>query len=583
MGEKAFWCAIGVLLLLAVAASLLRPELAKPENWAKTPTVGVPQARPVCLAPAPKLHKAKPVKVKGKLMSAWTTIDPQPGDANAIGTFVASGTYNGETAYVNSSGWWLWYSSGFWVISSAKGSIDTDSCYTSFGVTLPGDPWGIPGPPSLASPAPTLSELTPPDLGWPYAYWDWWEAPFDAPATPVKPCLATIGAVDYVVFRDGDGTRTGFPMFRLSDNAWDDAANTDTYGFGAYHGSLHDAGDDTHVWLIPGAYRDVATPKFACQKWALVYGGGATLVSSVTLALADLDVSNAIETSTGNVRFILRHGAQVQLCSYVLGAGSYDVVQTWPTVTALPSGYTDLALGGAGQTDHYLHEADGGAVYWFRHCVNGIGQHRLVPYTITDSSCTQLADVLVPEANDGQQTWGNYADIGRMVGDIGSGGTPLAPVDPAGMYWVAGAAGMTRGPFANLERANRRWYLDGTPLRVVGWLCDAYSNVPFVMEIEPIAVSGDLAISYAATLHVAGALATSYGADEVAAGTLAAAWATSYGARLPVTGDLATSYAATRAVTGALAGSYGAGLASAVLVPAPVSFTLEWIRARRGV
>jgi len=155
-GDKVFWGLVIGLLLLAAVLSFVRPELAQPETWQEfiNPPVPEPVVAQREIGPAPTLQKGPTKTVKGRKIMSWITIDPQPGDATYAGTYVESGSHNGQPAYTNGSRWLVYYDGNWWMVPVLG---DPPGAYSNDGPTLPGTWNEVIG--GGAAPAPTLSEV----------------------------------------------------------------------------------------------------------------------------------------------------------------------------------------------------------------------------------------------------------------------------------------------------------------------------------------------------------------------------------------------------------------------------------------
>lgn len=573
---------IGALLLglfvLAGVLSIIMPERFKPHE----PEPQAVEAEVRNIGPAPTVRKGPKAILRGELVSTWIVSDA--GDATYLGTYAEAGVYNGLPYY--SSGSRYLYNTGadFWQLSPVLGDPTgpLNAYYTATG--LPGNPWSV----DMAgtAPAPTVTEQVPdPVTLWQYDYSAAWSAPSPTGGPCIAPCRATIGGTAYIVLAEQGG------MFHLYDPSADTWAEADygaaLFASGQYDptqgAGLFDAGDGTHVWACSGSWG--TDYDLTWRKFALTPGGAASLVSAETYGPwgAAAHASNAVQTASNSYRFIQLFnlgGTSViaQLRAYVSGSSP---VQVWGSgVSVLPSGYQAVLYSVAGRYygDHHLFTHDG-SLYWMFHVTDTSGNHYIRPYLVTDAGMTALTPFAIA-STDCYQTWGYYSDVSRYVGDIGSGGSPSAQVDPAGAFWTPAGGGATRAPFP-IGRVTRRWYLDGSPLLVVGWAADdADALKPFVMNIEPITLASTAATSYGAGLRVASARTSSYGVDEGSLTDVSSDRATSYGAGLQVTGAAAASYGAGMAVTSVAASSYGADLAAPSSAPHAVRAQVHWVRGR---
>lgn len=533
-------------------------------------------------------ERAKPRKTAAErqpTMSIWLVSNP--GDATYAGQYSDSGsTWLGQPIYVNSSSRYLFFlSDNLWYMydqpPTVAGGVDGEDCiYRSETATLPGGTWAA----QFNAPAPTVTEYVAPAdpvTNWPYTYSAAWSAPSPTGGPCIAPCRATIGGTAYIVLAEQGG------MFHLYDPVGDAWAEAD-YGAALFAtdqydptqgAGLFDAGDGTHVWANSGSYF-IAGSGFAMRwnKFALTPGTGAALVSSANVAVPTLWVSNAVQVATGQVRFVRVNAGNVLFYEYTIGAGSPTLINEW---TPIISAYSDVETQQAGLNNRYdgqLYRASDGTLYWMRHTVSG-SQHYIEPYQVDDSSLTALTPFQIA-STDYYQTWGYYSDVSRYVGDIGSGGTASAQVDPAGAFWTPAAGGATRAPFP-LGRVTRRWYLDGTPLLVVGWAADDSDDLkPFVMNIEPYALQATAASSFAAGRQAAGARTTSYAVDEGLLSHVSAEAVTSFAAGRRATAAAASSHAAGLAVTGEAETSFAADLARPSTTPHPVQVNVSMVRGR---
>lgn len=304
---------------------------------------------------------------------------------------------------------------------------------------------------------------------------------------PIAPCRATLGGTEYVVFI-GNG---GFLLYNVSTKAYTVEAlaaspfapdDVDRYNTAA----LLDAGDGTHVWACSG----LGQSGWIFKKFEVIPGTSATLIDTVTptgFGVAGSNPSNLAQLADGTLRFMTSSGTTAQLHSYTLGAASASVVATYASGTDLPTGYYPAEFSWYGRYDNALH-LSGTQLYWSRRCGTTLHpswrepQHRFAMYEVDENGCTLLADVVPITARDSSgynhltQTWGNID--GEMWGEAGK----LAAQDAA-VRWEVGSDG-TEARTLTDGTADRRWYLNGTPLIMAGWGTVNYQSVAFVRQIS---------------------------------------------------------------------------------------------------
>lgn len=562
--DRALMVLVLLIFFLGGVTSVVAPDLFKP----KPP----PPPELVRLTPVPRIPMQISSPGTGTYVSATfnVTVTDVPAGQDAVVITI------GDTNLLNSIGQVLNPSAGTVIVAcdvgAASGPITIyaqayDPDYTVYASN---------NPLSL-----NVGEEPPdPVTNWPYTYSAAWSAPSPTGGPCIAPCRATIGGTTYIVLAEQGG------MFHLYDPSADTWAEADygaaLFASGQYDptqgAGLFDAGDGTHVWANSGSWYEATggVSYMTWRKFAVTPGSGASLVSSVRIRCSEPDVTNAIQVATGQVQFVVRRdGFITELYDYECGAGSavraFIQLSRGP-VAGVVTQETPTRL------DTHLYHASDGTTYWFHH--NESGVYNFVDVYVLTGERFVYADRFYIASTDCYQTWGYYSDVSRYVGDIGSGGTASAQVDPAGAFWTPAGGGATRAPFP-IGRVTRRWYLDGSPLLVVGWAADdADALKPFVMNIEPYALQATAASSFAAGRQAAGARTTSYAVDEGVVSHVSAAAVTSFAAGQQATAEAASSHAAGLAVTGEAETSFAADLARPSTTPHPVQVNVSMVRGR---
>lgn len=403
------------------------------------------------IGPAPTLRRGPSVKVRGKKMPTYITVDPQPGDASCAGTYVENGSLNGYPRYVKDLGgpderWLIWatirngYSYTGWWLTTDPDIGTTENPYANGqgeGSTPDQGPWVVitapwSDPPGT-EPAPTLSEAS---ANW-WGPGEWLEAPYFGPYSAIRPCFAVLAGETYAlaaVTPSVPPNHFGFILWRKSDQLfgwsgqeatlWDDCDQWQT-------GHLLDDGDGEHVWLNTGVYTtdDPAFTGFTCRKFAVDPGVSCEQVSSVDVPLPSDNISTFLPVGFGAVWFVMIDGEDVKLCEYQAGDSDYTVLATYASGTDLPAGFSPVEfVAYGGRHDHaLLRYVTTDTVYWSRRCSNISDQHRLAMYEVDAEACTPLDDEILISTNMGNpqpgdnltQTWATigenlWGDMGRM-------------------------------------------------------------------------------------------------------------------------------------------------------------------------
>jgi hypothetical protein len=467
------------------------------------------------LSPAPMVRKGKPVKaiVNGKRQIMATWIVSGAGDSSYNGTYTESGTFSGQPKYTNGLRW-LWYEgTSMWLLSDVDniGNASLFCAYSSTGGTLPANPWGT----EIATPpAPTVAEY----VDEPGVY-EWDDGPF-LPDMPLAPGKVVLNGTPYVVFPVDSAAANpvshGFRLYNLNSGAWSTVTlASDIFGGSAdtfNSAGTFDAGDDLHLWVASGVWDDDGVPKVAFKQYALVPPANPTLSDTDEITLTAFDCTNFVQVSTGVYRFLLIDGSDISLCEYVVGSGTYSVVVTYSSGTALPTSYTATGLLTVAnpqpdRTDHALFSRSG-TLYWMRRCETGdpVTARRVAVYAVTETTCTLLADVVTDSSdhtfatppNDYQtQTWGTFAaaswgDLGRHYDH------------DTRLVWTPGGDATEGAPLA-VEGVTRRWYIDDDLVLMAGW-SDAYhlANKAFVYRGPTIRfyAGGEIVLEGEGTLHI---------------------------------------------------------------------------------
>lgn len=573
------WEKVGLAVLLLIfflggVTSVVAPDLFKP----KPP----PPPELVRLTPVPRIPMQISSPGTGTYVSATfnVTVTDVPAGQDAVVITI------GDTNVLNSIGQVLSPSAGTVIVACDVGAA-------SGPITIYAQAYD-PGDTVYASNNPLSlnvgEEPADPVTNWPYTYSAAWSAPSPTGGPCIAPCRATIGGTAYIVLAEQGG------MFHLYDPVGDTWTEADygaaLFASGQYDptqgAGLFDAGDGTHVWACSGSWRASTSNLMTWRKFALTPGSGASLVSSSNVPLGSVALSNMVAVTASLCRFIVYdiYGANVRLCECAPGAAGYSQVKAFSPV-AVSGGYLDVVTQDEEtwpvnqyRIDAHLFKGSNGTLYWMRHLTDTTGTaHYVQPYAVSDDALSTLTRFAIA-STDYYQTWGYYSDVSRYVGDIGSGSGGTAQVDPAGAFWTPAGGGATRAPFP-LGLATRRWYLDGSPLLVVGWAADDSDDLkPFVMNIEPYSLQVSAATSFAAGRQVAAARTTSYAVDEGVVSHVSAEAVTSFAAGRQATAAAATSHAAGLAVTGEAETSLAAGLARPSTMPHPVQVNVSMVRGR---
>jgi hypothetical protein len=440
------------------------------------------------LAPAPHVRKGPQVVYKGQLVSSWLVTSA--GDTSYNGTYVASGTYNGQPKYTNGSRWlWAVIGGAYWVLSPAANDADTENCYTSATGTLPGGSWSIPGPPSLTAPAPTLAEVADlPSVTYPIKYPISWYSG-GPPLTPstIAPCYCTIGGTAYVAIPHD----TGIVFYNIAAGTWH---NTPFAGslFASYDlqetGALYDAGDDATLWGFSGVYNDSGW-KYRCSVFTPTVGTG-VVESSNDVVAAYTNMTPWVQTGNATFRAVCLDGADWKQLAYTGGGAAVSTVANYGAVN-LPVGYIASHYPGTFGNRYCLslYDAPNGDRYWFRGC----GHYRAA-YALSDTACERLSD-RIAVGNYEYTTLGYFA-AGIIVAETGT--------DPYGAAtWTPGNDAVWRVPFAE-PPMRRRWFIEGgTDLLMAGWTSDSFGDRPFVMTAAPYDFPAGVAKTHAAAYPVA--------------------------------------------------------------------------------
>jgi hypothetical protein len=446
------------------------------------------------VSPPPVLRRGPQKTVGGEKMSSWIV--------SGAGVTEANGTYTPTTGgYVNGS-WYLYFSNGenCWCIGTVLGeaAVNGHVAYTASGTsgTVATTGWGVHGAYSPdPSPAPTVAE----DTGTTDVY-KWDDAPF-IPDMPLAPGKVILDGVEYVLFPLDSATSRpishGFLLYDLNTQNWSTLVTAGAL-FGndadSYNSAgTYDLGDGLHVWVSSGVW-DEDVPKITFKQFAVIPGTSATLTDTDTLILPSFDVTNFVQVSAGVFRFVMIDGSDISLCSYTAGSGTYSVLVTYSTGTALPTSYTATDIVWLGsphpqRTDQALFSR-GGTLYWMRRCQTGdpVTSRRVAAYTVTDTTCTLLADLLTDGSDhdfatvpdDYQtQTWGTFTSA-TTWGDLGRDYD-----HDTRLVWTPGGDATEGTPVA-VAGVTRRWYLDDPTVLMAGWSDDTWMNAAFVYRTPRI-------------------------------------------------------------------------------------------------
>lgn len=461
------------------------------------------------LGPAPTLRRGPMMKFRGVLVATWIALGA--GDATYNGTYAESGTYNGQPAYTNGSRW-LYLIGVNWALGPTLGNAQF--AYSSTTDILPANDWlptefgTAPGPTLSSFGSPVAGEEDPFGWRWPLNFWLFKGG--GSANTNVQPCLATLGSVNYLVIpaiSTLDGGWKGFHLCDLTDTAaptWltvpmDDDADfiwplwSASYGQSA---AIFDAGDGAHVWAFGQAYLDGSTPKLVFAKYNLL-GLEATRVSTVTLQLHTLLVSNPVQIAPNEFRFVIRDnedgdlGDDMLYCSYYAGDAGYSILQRFTDFELdqpAPVGYTESHVHTATQPgsgdagiDHRLVLTDADEVFYLRRIPRtASGVPTVIPYRLTATSYTRLEDVIAAPGG-WAQTWGQYNyPAGLLFGEFGT-----SVYSAGAVGWIPGQDASARTPFVE-DPAARHWLLNyGDILLACGWGSDYYAESPFVLFAIP--------------------------------------------------------------------------------------------------
>lgn len=463
------------------------------------------------MAPAPKLKRGPTKTVKGKKMATW--IATLAGDATYNGTYVESGTYNGQPAYTNGT-YWLWYSTTDtkWALSANKGDTPAFTWgYQGAAATpsLPANPWGYQ---SGTAPAPTLADTTPVLLGTtasPYTcpYVNYWGVTAVI-TSPIEPRVCTLGGTAYLVLPYDSYSPYGFALFNLSTHLWYKVAASSRLfatALDPYQSAgCFDKGDST-IWLFSGCDQANGTPAFQCDNWDPLT---ATQITTQAVTLTDPTITNMVQIAAGSYRFCLRDGGDLSYCAYTGGASSYTTLATWVDGDwePLPLGYTE------GTTDqainHKLLRLSNGAVVYLRRASDYVAA-----YSLTSTNCTKLPDHLQAYGTNEMQTWGEYN--GKVMGDLY---WPGSLPDTGALSWLPGTDAICRPTLAAYP-FGRRWVVPHTPPLLAGWSEDGVTGGrPWVLYAEPVALTAGYAAQSLAgyPARVAYKLTVGYAAQSLA-------------------------------------------------------------------
>ncbi|MEI6503043.1 MAG: hypothetical protein WCP21_18695, partial [Armatimonadota bacterium] len=368
-----------------------------------------------------------------------------------------------------------------------------------------------------AEPPPALELLPVPEPWDPFGWWCWivyGDGPYFGPNASLAPCAAvldgknylvlpvnqrTMGAVDGFVLWQMDG-RHQFSMVNLAGEMFGGSflwPQCDIY----QSGGAFDAGDGTHLYVNGGAWYDgeAHTNQFTFKTFAVVPGGAATETDSVTVPLPGLTVTNMVQVSPGEFRFVLVNGGNVYFCSYSAGDATYTA-GTGVTVPTLPQYYEDAVLGGTGPLDPALLKINN-TFYWFRDIHRGMMDRRAQAYEVSDGVVTPVSDVIEianPIVTNDQvgQSWGAYA--GTIYGHFGKDS-----YNDAGVVWTPGSNGLP-GYQEGYPNA-RAWFVTAGngQLYLMGWCDESYEHKPFVTKVSPTLVT----VSHGVTVEWTGGMA----------------------------------------------------------------------------
>lgn len=244
------------LLLVALVIALLCVYL--PDEGAPEQRMAPEALPPDVVAQLNELSRGpEPAEPPKEMEPGMSWVVSGAGDSAYNGTYVESGTYNGQPAYTNGSKW-LWWDTLLpgWVLSAATGDISPD--YYN-GASLPGS-WSV----SLGTaPAPTVAEAVdpPPAPGEttslqrgfvPQAgHWGFWNTTVDQEVKPGR-FLDSSPVSDKIIY----GTRHNnmvFPIYDVGEDTWVSGMAPGRPGLETYATNriaFLDGADESHVCLI---------------------------------------------------------------------------------------------------------------------------------------------------------------------------------------------------------------------------------------------------------------------------------------------------------------------------------------------
>lgn len=345
-----------------------------------------------------RVHPPKPKQAQKETAMAWTVSGA--GDNSFNGTYVESGTYNGQPAYVLNPGGpderWLYFAlSSDWRLDANLGA-ETTADYVG-GATLPGTWFVNEGTP----PAPTLAAWVPTPPDWPFTfYWDG-AAPYYGPGDRMRPVRAIIGGTAYVVFpfyNSGAPGSWGFTFYNEATHEFTTKSLTGPLWTDSHDPGqtmcCYDAGDGASLYLCSGSYLDPDPPyppSFLFALWDVSATPPTLTDSEVVATLPSIHITPFLQVADDTFRFVCVDGTDVKYYEYVALSGTLTLLGT-TTLPALPGGYAQVTgdVYEAGtvtcldRVDTVLFERDG-TVYWMRHCKDGSSppQHRIVAYALT--------------------------------------------------------------------------------------------------------------------------------------------------------------------------------------------------------
>ena len=518
----------------------------KPGGWMPGVTLpaAAPAARGKSLAPAPRLSKGKPQKVKGKIMATWRATGA--GDASYNGLYHESGTYNGKPVYrlaANPTGnaiWWNSLGTAVWAMSTAPGDGEFTWAYAgnAGAADLPANPWGI----ILGTaPAPTVAEVTPAastvdpfDWNFPLNYWLLLGASAE-PNSNIQPAVVTLGGAPTLVlpYRGSVAHPYGFYLADLTvpmAPTWLDVPAAEAFwpqwadALGQ-NSTIHDAGDGVHVHCFGQPRLDTGLPVLDFAVYDLT---DASQTSLITMPLDNLLATNAVQVSATEYRFVVRDSGDLLYCSYYAGDEGYEVITRFAGFDAdnpPPVGYTETldpgttppgALGAC--IDHRFVRDKAGELYYLRRLTGAYSRTTIIPYRVTADALTRLEDIIEPDGG-WAQTWGDYAyPAGDLIGEFGTNQSALGALD-----WLPTRDATPRASIC-FSNTGRHWLLDyGDLLLLAGWGTGSNSADPFVCFVIPatetFAVEGDAGGSGSLTITTLGNVSAPF-ADAVRAAYL---------------------------------------------------------------